>query len=142
MTEILLNLLWLVIATVLVVTWRVRWSQQRRLTRRSRSQEWIALACSLVLLFFAVSLSDDLREEVILFDASSFGRKQASCIASVHSSNQAQKLTSTPGWAVLPCLSATLFDRSFERIPIRSTIAFAVAAREFSPVRAPPTFLL
>ena len=76
--ETFLNILWLMIAAGLLAVWRTRWvhqHQQRGHTRRNPSQEWTAVGCALVLLFFAVSLTDDLHFEMVLFDECSTGRR-------------------------------------------------------------------
>ena len=140
MTETLLNLLWVFIAVAAVVTWRVRWARERPVDRRNGFREWTALACSLVLLFFAVSLSDDLHEEVILSDLTSVGRKQAICFARSHSSNEIQKLTSTHNWTVLPPQAPAIHSAVFWLIPFVSDNLPAPVTTGFLPVRAPPAF--
>jgi hypothetical protein len=76
--ETFLNILWLLIAAGVLAVWRARWVHQRREqrhTRRNSSQEWTAVGCALVLLFFAVSLTDDLHFEMVLFDECATGRR-------------------------------------------------------------------
>jgi hypothetical protein len=76
--ETFLNILWLMIAAGVLAVWRTRWVHQRRKqrdTRRNSSQEWTAVGCALVLLFFAVSLTDDLHFEIVLFDECAMGRR-------------------------------------------------------------------
>jgi hypothetical protein len=52
--ELFLNLLWLFMAAGAVGLWRTRWLRQKRESRREPVREWTAMACPLVLLFFAV----------------------------------------------------------------------------------------
>jgi hypothetical protein len=66
--ELFLNLLWMAIAAVALGFWRTRWLRQRPENRRNPLREWTAFACALVLLFFAVSLTDDLHSELVIFD--------------------------------------------------------------------------
>jgi hypothetical protein len=76
--ETFLNVLWLFIAAGVVAKWRTHWVHQRRRQRHSRrnpAQEWTAVGCALILLFFAVSLTDDLHFDVVLFDECATGRR-------------------------------------------------------------------
>ena len=137
MTEVLLNLLWLLIAAVMVVVWRARWVHQRPVARRSILQESIALACSLVLLFFVVSLSDDLREEVLVCDVCS-----ASRIISAQPLNQLEKALATPGPAVLPCIQAPARPLVAERIALEAEVPAATVGGSLTSGRAPPASVL
>jgi hypothetical protein len=60
--ELLLNAIWLVVATSLLLVWRVRWLPQLRASAAARRkwQSLIGLVCVLALLFPAISLTDDL----------------------------------------------------------------------------------
>src|SRR5579862_656335 len=60
--ELLLNAIWLAVATALVVVWRVRWLPQLRACSADRRkwQSFAGLVCVLALLFPAISLTDDL----------------------------------------------------------------------------------
>jgi hypothetical protein len=65
--ETLLNAIWLAITVVLLVTWHTRWLPVRARRRNSPAgrNSFIALVCALVLLFPAISLSDDLHPVLI-----------------------------------------------------------------------------
>jgi hypothetical protein len=80
--ELFLNILWVLIALGLLGAWRTRWIHQRRRTLRHCVQEWSAISVALVLLFFAVSMSDDLHSEIVALEDCSATRR-----ASVHSAN-------------------------------------------------------
>jgi hypothetical protein len=76
--ETFLNILWLLIAAGVLAVWRTRWvhqHDQQGYGRRNPSREWTAVGCALVLLFFAVSLTDDLHCEMVLFDECATGRR-------------------------------------------------------------------
>jgi hypothetical protein len=76
--ETFLNILWLFIAAGVVAKWRTHWVHQRRQQRHARrnpAREWTAVGCALILLFFAVSLTDDLHFDAILFDECATGRR-------------------------------------------------------------------
>jgi hypothetical protein len=84
--ETLLNLLWVVIAATATIIWRTRWAQVPRRIQRKPLEEWTALACALVLLFFAVSLTDDLHAEIILAEDCFAGRRHSPTVGpSCHS---------------------------------------------------------
>ena len=74
--EAFLNLLWLLIALGALGTWRGCWMREQRAQRRDPVREWAAVVCALVLLFFAVSLSDDLRASAMLLEEST-GRRHS-----------------------------------------------------------------
>jgi hypothetical protein len=134
--ESFLNFLWVLIAAVALGIWRTRWQHERRESRRDPLREWTAIGCALVLLFFAVSLTDDLHSEIVLFDEASTSRRSAAC---AHHSPQAGHYVPHSGPAILP------FDPSFQRfrqvgiaIPEQffSRTDFSV---EVSAGRAPPS---
>ena len=106
--ELFLNCLWVLIALLTVCLWRTRWTCERRDARREPLREWTAIACALVLLFFAVSLTDDLHAEVMLSDDCFTGRRHSSCIhATPHSGNTVPTLAAAiaPG---IPSIEALL----------------------------------
>ncbi|HKN60115.1 MAG TPA: hypothetical protein VJW93_02985 [Candidatus Acidoferrales bacterium] len=72
--ELFLNILWVTIALGAFGAWRIIWNRQPREFSRAPLQEWTAFACALVFVFFAVSLSDDLRAAAVLADDCASGR--------------------------------------------------------------------
>lgn len=102
--EAFLNFLWVLIAAVALGIWRTRWQHERRESRHDSLREWTAIGCALVLLFFAVSLTDDLHSEIVLFDECSTGRRFTAC---AHYSPQTAKNVQHTGPAILS------FDPSF-----------------------------
>jgi hypothetical protein len=82
--EWFLNLLWVAIAAVAFSFWRTRWLHDRSERRRDPLREWTAFACALVLLFFAVSLTDDLHSELVIFDECCASRRQSLALVRSH----------------------------------------------------------
>jgi hypothetical protein len=82
--ESFLNLLWVAIAAVAFGFWRTRWLHERSERRRDPLREWTAFACALVLLFFVVSLTDDLHSELVIFDECCAGRRQSLALVRSH----------------------------------------------------------
>jgi len=73
--ELMLNLVWLVLAAALLCVWRLQWTHQRTGRSRGRVQEWSAVSLALVLLFFAVSMSDDLHSEIVALEELSANKR-------------------------------------------------------------------
>jgi len=82
--ELFLNIVWVLIAAGILGTWRTRWVHQRQRMSRNSLQEWTAVSVALVLLFFAVSMTDDLHAQVILSEEWSTNRRNVSCSAGEH----------------------------------------------------------
>jgi hypothetical protein len=82
--ELLLNLLWLLIAIALLCVWRTQWRTERRGNDRRHLQEWSAVSLALVLLFFAVSMSDDLHSEIVALEESSASKRDPIHLAAAH----------------------------------------------------------
>jgi hypothetical protein len=72
--ELSLNILWVMIAIGGFGVWRMDWNRQPHGHSRRPLQEWTAFGCALVFVFFAVSLSDDLRAATIIADDCASGR--------------------------------------------------------------------
>jgi len=86
--ESFLNILWVAIAAVAFGFWRTRWLHERSDRRRDSLREWTAFACALVLLFFAVSLTDDLHSELVIFDECCAGRRHSLALVRSHDAPQ------------------------------------------------------
>jgi hypothetical protein len=82
--ELFLNLLWLLMATGLLGAWRARWVYQRKRKLERPLQEWTAVGVALILLFFAVSMTDDLHADLVVFDDSSASRRGSSIELHAH----------------------------------------------------------
>lgn len=82
--ELFLNFVWVLIAVFGLSVWRVCWAPGRS-GRREPLREWTAIVAALVLLFFAVSLTDDLHSDLVLFEESANGRRQGVTLVSPHS---------------------------------------------------------
>jgi hypothetical protein len=70
--EAALNLLWLTLTVCALFAWKLRWSRQPLPKSRflSPNIRFIALCCALVLLFFVISVSDDLQQATGLIEDS------------------------------------------------------------------------
>jgi hypothetical protein len=135
--ELLLNILWLLIALGALGVWRLSWKRQERRLRSKPLQEWTAFVCALVFVFFAVSLSDDLHAEAILADDCARGRHHALVWNCGHALQQtAVSVHASP--AVLPHVSRSAPVRVFARI-LPADFMFATAGHTgLFGSRAPP----
>jgi hypothetical protein len=84
--EIFLNLLWLAIALGLLGLWRARWAAQLRERHYAGWRQWTAVICALIILFFMVSITDDLHSDLMVFEESSAGRRQVTGLDGAHHS--------------------------------------------------------
>lgn len=100
--ELFLNILWVLFATCGVLVWQLRWTRQRRCTQRNRTQEWTAFLCGLVLLFFAVSLTDDLHSEILFYDECTNVRRYSVVCALGHVAPHGATSPTASGAATLP----------------------------------------
>lgn len=100
--ELVLNILWLLLAASCVTVWRANWAHQPRTRRHAAWREWTAIACALVLLFFVVSLTDDLHAEIIVLEECSNCRRHVNCLSSVHATHQPDHFPTGPRLAVMP----------------------------------------
>lgn len=66
--EVTLNLVWLLVAVAALVAWRARWSRR---WHRFTPLGMVALGCALILLFPAISITDDLHGEQAVMEESS-----------------------------------------------------------------------
>jgi hypothetical protein len=100
--ELFLNILWLLITTGGIAIWRARWAKQTRFRRHAARHEWTAFVCAMVLLFFVVSLTDDLHAELMLIEDCSSSRRHTPCLSCPHHPPLQELVSGTHGSAILP----------------------------------------
>jgi hypothetical protein len=140
--ELFLNILWLFIAFGLLGLWRTRWARQQRLRRPDPLSEWTAFSCTLVLLFFAVSMTDDLHFDIALFDECSAGRRHSVSLTCHRHAAQGVRISSSSPVAILT--SRQSFDPelfSSAMAPINGVLPLYVF-HSSSSGRSPPAFSL
>jgi hypothetical protein len=138
--ELFLNLLWLVIALVAVGMFHRR-AGGAQASAGQRRNGWVALGCALVLLFFVISMTDDLHQEVVLIEESALSKRHVSALDSIQAHTAAPThahhlfaaalppMASSPAWtlvgAVIPWSPAAAIYRVYAE-----------------PGRGPPRFTL
>jgi hypothetical protein len=141
MMESFLNLLWVAIAAGAFGFWRTRWLHERRDRRRQPLQEWTAFACALVLLFFAVSLTDDLHSELMIFDECSTSRRHSLNLTRSHDAPQHRTVANHSGLAATESASFDPFQ-DFDRLVLAKEISPSSLELSIRPGRAPPSLPL
>ncbi|MGH9712518.1 MAG: hypothetical protein ACRD5M_04370 [Candidatus Acidiferrales bacterium] len=137
--ESFLNILWLLIAVATITLWRMRWIGQRHVVSRRPLLEWTALACALVLLFFAVSLTDDLHSDVMLADDCFTGRRHTIC---AHSSQHSGNIIKSIAPATLLQSDPVESLREIERVVLLNRFWKSLIQCDAASARAPPTLPL
>jgi hypothetical protein len=140
--ELTLNIVWALIAVCGLYVWRIHWARQEACTQRTALQQWTAFTCGLVLLFFAVSLTDDLHSEIVLFDECASGRRYSAVGSCAHAALDATKVPAVCGVAILPRTAA---PEQFLAISTIFTVSHLPLFRfrlGISSGRAPPVVIL
>jgi hypothetical protein len=137
--ETLLNVVWVLLVVAALCVWQRRWVRQRAALRRNRVQEWIAFVCVMVMMFYVVSMTDDLHPEIFLCDGSTSGRRTALVRPPAH--RPAVKIggAASPGAAVVaPADFANpLGIAEAITLPVQSAFSYFAVDRAIAP-RAPP----
>ena len=113
--ELFLNIFWVLITAAGVILWRARWTQQSRIRRHAAWREWTAFVCSAVLLFFVVSLTDDLHAELMLIEECAGSRRHTACLACTQHASPPEILATSHGWIIQS--SGPEFHRLFSYHP-------------------------
>ncbi|HSY59103.1 MAG TPA: hypothetical protein VK795_06050 [Terriglobales bacterium] len=137
--ELFLNLLWVLIATGVIAVWRNCWLPEAQVSRREPFREWTAMGCALVLLFFAVSLTDDLHSNVSLLEDCSSSRRHSMC---GHHSDQSNRTVREIGPAALPRIVEIDSPQFAAMVSCFVSAPSSEFLFEFTTGRAPPIAVL
>jgi hypothetical protein len=85
--ELTLNLIAMATILSLLLVWRGLWIRQPGRGHRNVRHESLAICCVAVLAFFAISMSDDLRNDLMIVDECSLSRSQAAGVSASHSAH-------------------------------------------------------
>jgi hypothetical protein len=138
--ELFLNVLWLLVALNILLVWRGYWIRQRPNAHRDPLAEWAAVGCVLVILFFAISLTDDLHQAVFLFDEVSTGRRHSSVLVSARDSSRSPRIAAESGAPVLPRQASDRHLIPIARVLVSFDISGSPLQYDVSTARAPPAF--
>jgi hypothetical protein len=139
--ELLLNLLWLFVALALVCVWRTHWSNQRRRSDCRSLQEWSAVSLALVLLFFAVSMSDDMHSEIVALEEFSTNKSDQIQLSAAHPLPAPAQGLGQAHWAVSTrALDPGRFD-AVATVVVSEPDSGTPIACGLKPDRAPPVCL-
>ena len=141
--ELILNITWVLLAAATLWVWRTRWVHERNRTLSHSLREWTAVSVALILLFFAVSMSDDLHPEMMLFEDSATSRRSSSLSVDAHHS---PLHSGAPRHTTVPAVVAALFALENLRVSRTEVLDLELAALCFDgesrSCRAPPLLLL
>lgn len=136
--ELFLNLLWFAIALIGLALWRSIQPAESRPSRSAAWRQWTAFLCAAVLMFFVVSLSDDLRAEYPVFDESSTCRRQSADMAAQHGAPGHPSHGPGSVFAVLPVMHLAV-DSATAALDVAPAPAHASKRFcRFSAGRSPP----
>ncbi len=137
--ESFLNFLWVVLAVCGLYLWRVRWARQPHQSDHAPWRQWTAFVCALILLFFMVSLTDDLHSELVVYEESSASRRHTTCVDCPHHPPPAHLATTfaiLDHPAVDPVFSLTALSSGGDDFHFAAPVPISLAGR------APPDFSL
>jgi hypothetical protein len=140
--ELFLNLLWLLIAAVLLCTWRTQWIHERRGGMRHRVREWSAVSVALVLLFFAVSMSDDMHAQIVALEESSANKRDQLHMSGPHSLPEPGTARHTAALAAPRPMPKVHFEARSGDLLSTGLLFASRLAGDAGSSRAPPVFLL
>jgi hypothetical protein len=138
--ELFLNLLWFALAVATVLVWRIYWTRQQRDAHYDSLQQWTALACALLFLFFAVSMTDDLHSETLLFD--DVGRRHSAVLTCADHSFRSGTVVRQAGAAILPSRGTLEPLGPFQGVAPLLEVSIPVFGKSHSPDRSPPASAL
>jgi hypothetical protein len=136
--ELFLNILWMLIAVGLLGAWRTRWVHQRHRAPRHSLQEWSALSIALVLLFFAVSMTDDMHSEIVALEECSTSKRELICSPGAHALPQSGTELHTPSWAIAPSVPFFGSSSSIRKFDLVAQVRSSILLSNHSSSRAPP----
>jgi hypothetical protein len=136
--ELFLNLLWMLIAVGLLGAWRTRWVHQRSRAPRHSLQEWSALSIALVLLFFAVSMTDDMHSEIVALEECSTSKRELVCSPGAHSLPQSGTALHTVSWVIAPSVPFFGPLSAIRKFDLAVQVRSSILPSNHSSSRAPP----
>lgn len=136
--ELLLNLCWLAISLCAFGVWHSRASLEEGKSSRQIRVEGVALFCALILLFFPISITDDLHPEIFLTTDCSADRSGSPTLSAGKTPVVPAATAFPSSAAVVPSVLSILPAAVFVGLPGQC----AAACESFSPApgrgRAPP----
>jgi hypothetical protein len=138
--ELTLNLVWVCVAIAGILVQIVTSATAPRTPEGpSPSRKIVAMGCALVILFFVISMTDDLHDQVLVFEESKLSRVSAGARASAHAASN--RVPAFPLLGFFPLTPFSLPPLTAARRPIQQFALRFAAASERAQLcgRAPPT---
>ena len=140
--ELFLNIFWILIAVGLIGIWRARWIHERRHSSRRSLQEWSAVSLALVLLFFAVSMTDDMHAEIVALEGCSATRRDLVCLPGAHALPQSGTALHTSPWAIVVPVPFFGPLSSQQKVELAAQLRSSFLSSNNASSRAPPVSFL
>ncbi len=140
--ELLLNVLWLLLALAAFGYCWSRWSgAEGEAQRHAVCFRWVALACGLILLFFVISLTDDLHPELTTLEDSSSSKRALAGWVKQHGGSSGELVVHDSS-VILPDLPSLANAQTCGRIIPSEVLPPRRVSLCPTPGRAPPSLSL
>jgi len=140
--ELFLNIVWMLVAAGLLVAWRTRWIHERRGSSRRSLQEWSAISLALVLLFFAVSMTDDMHSEIVALEECSASKRDFAHALGAHAAPDSGAALHASSWAIVPPVPSFGPSRPLQKLEVAVQLSSSFLRSNQASGRAPPVSLL
>lgn len=137
--ELTLNLIWVCVAIVGILVQIVMLSRASAERRESPWRKAVAMGCALVILFFVISMTDDLHNQTLVFEESKLSRIAPA--ARVSSYSISHRLIVPDFAALIAPANVSPPPPAWSRLTVHPDFLFTPAVvREMVFGRAPPLF--
>jgi len=82
--ELFLNIVAIVTIFAFLAIWRVHWARQPGRGDRNATREGLAIGCLAILAFFAISMTDDLQDDLMILDECSSSQSRLVVLSATH----------------------------------------------------------
>jgi hypothetical protein len=140
--ELFLNIVWMLVAAGLLVAWRTRWIHERRGSSRRSLQEWSAISLALVVLFFAVSMTDDMHSEIVALEECSASKRDFVHALGAHAAPDSGAALHASSWAIVPPVPFVGLSSSLQKAEPAVQLRSSSPRSSQASGRAPPVSFL
>jgi hypothetical protein len=137
--EFALNLAWLCIAVVIVSLFVFyRRDAKRKDGSMAAWRMWVAIGCGLILLFFVISCTDDLNEQILTIEDSSFSWRHCAACSKAPAVDSASRVAHS--LAAIPTLPFSCNEQQIGSAePARGRLLLNIPSFRIAIERGPPS---
>jgi hypothetical protein len=139
--ELLLNIFAAATILALIAIWRGHWALQPRRGPGNVARECMAVCCLALLIFFAISMTDDLQGDLTVLEECSLSRSNSVLISGAHHSHHEKIKINPASMAILAsaiALNLSCLTARIDPAVYPSTYSLSLS---LLPTRAPPLSL-